>query len=114
MLAFLALLGAPYIYEISSLRVNIKKFSHVNVKVDIENSCSSQKTCSVVEWIVLHSCMCKRKNTSIAFCRTAFFNLSGTADPFKIAINFANPFPTYPDMWTPKAQMTVTFKAGML
>jgi len=92
----------------------LKKFSHVNVKLDTETSYSSLKTCSVVQWSVLHSCMRTRKNTSVAFCRTAFFNLAGTADHFKITINFANPFPKYPDMWTPKAQMTVTFKAGML
>jgi len=58
--------------------------------------------------------MCMRKNPTIAFCIIAFFNLSDIADPFKITINFANPFPKYPDMWSPKAQMTVTFKAGML
>jgi len=58
--------------------------------------------------------MCTRKNTSIEFCRIAFFNLAGTADPFKITINFSNPFPKYPDMWTLKAQMTVIYKAGML
>jgi len=58
--------------------------------------------------------MCTRKNTSVAFCRIAFFNLTGIADPFKINNNFTNPFPKYPDTWTPKAQMTVTFKAGML